>query len=219
MIKAVLFDLDGTLVDSESYYVNGTIKWLSKCGVNIDFKTASGIIGMNMDETYEYISRISGITINKIMEVNENYFSKEDPLIYSEILFKDVQKCFDDLKKHNIKICICSMSPREYVKKFITDCKMNNYIDCFISNDDCKNPKPNPEIYNKAIESLGISPKEAVVVEDAPSGIKAGKDSGAYVVARNGAKFGLNQMDALCILEDLSELSTIIMEINNGKYD
>ena len=58
-----------------------------------------------------------------------------------------------------------------------------------------------------------------MIVEDAPSGLKAGKDSGAYVVARNDAKFGLNQEDALYILEDLKELSTIIMEINNGKYD
>ena len=64
-----------------------------------------------------------------------------------------------------------------------------------------------------------MNKKDVLIVEDAPSGLKAGKDSGAYVVARNNAKFGLNQDNALYILEDLKELTTIIMEINNGKYD
>ena len=219
MIKAILFDLDGTLADSETYYVNGTIKWLSKKGVNIDFKTASGIIGLNMDETYEYISKISGFSKEEIKKVNEDFFSKEDPLKYNEVLFNDVIKCFEELKKQNIKICICSMSPRLYVERFIKECNLNEYIDMYISDDDCRKPKPSPEIYIKAINYLGITPKEAVVVEDAPNGIKAGIGSGAYVIARNGAKFGLNQEGALCILEDLSELFTIIMEINNGKYD
>ena len=219
MIKAVLFDLDGTLIDSESYYVNGTIEWLSKCGINIDFLTVSGIIGKTNEDTYSYISEISGLDIETIAKKNTNYFTNINPLDFKKLLFKDVIKCFEELKKQNIIIAICSMSPNEYINKFIDDCELNKYIDHYYSGHDCKYTKPNPEIYNKAIDSLKLNKKDVLIVEDAPSGLKAGKDSGAYVVARNNAKFGLNQDNALYILEDLKELTTIIMEINNGKYD
>ena len=219
MIKAVLFDLDGTLIDSESYYVNGTIEWLSKCGVNIDFKMASGIIGKTMEDTYSYLSKITGLDIYTISKENDNYFLNENPLIFINLIFKDVKKCFAELKKQNIYISICSMSTHNYIKQFIDECGLNEYVNNYYSGDDCKNTKPNPEIYIKAINDLKLNNKEILIVEDAPSGLKAGKDSGAYVVARNDAKFGLNQDNALYILEDLKELNTIIMEINTGKYD
>ena len=219
MIKAVLFDLDGTLIDSESYYVNGTIEWLSRCGINIDFKTASKIIGLTMEDTYSYIAKVSGLDLKIVLDKNNSYFLNENPLDFKKLIFRDVKKCFEELKKQNLKISICSMSPYDYIKDFIEECGLTEYVDSFYSGDDCKYTKPNPEIYIKAITDLKLNKKEILIVEDAPSGLKAGKDSGAYVVARNDAKFGLNQDDALYILEDLKELSTIIMEINNGKYD
>lgn len=219
MIKAVLFDLDGTLIDSENYYVNGTIEWLSKLKVNIDFIKASGIIGKTMDDTYSYLQSISGLDRSLIIETNTDYFTNINPLDFNKLLFKDVKPCFEYLKNNGIKICICSMSPKDYIDEFIKECNLEEYVDLYISGDECINTKPDPEIYNKAINLLSLNPKEVLVVEDAPSGLKSGKDSGAYVIARNDAKFGLNQEDALYIFEDLVELNTVIMEINSGKYD
>lgn len=219
MIKAIIFDLDGTLIDSETFYVNGTIEWLSKCGIEVDFKTASGIIGKTMEDTYLYVSKISGLSIKDIEQKNNEYFTITNPLNFKNLLFNDVKKCFAELKRNNYKICICSMSPKEYINKFVNECNLNEYVDIFFSGDECHNTKPDPEIYNKAINELELSPREVLIVEDAYSGIQAGIASGAYVVARNDTKFGINQNDALCILEDLVELNRIIMEINNGKHD
>lgn len=219
MIKAVIFDLDGTLFDSESHYVNGTIDWLSSLNINIDFKTGCGIIGKTMDDTYSYIESISGLNRNLIIQKNTEYFSKINPLNFKKALFDDVKPCFKYLKDNNIKICICSMSENNYIKKFINECELNDYVDEYLSGYDCINTKPDPEIYNTMISKLNLDKKEVLIVEDAESGLKAGKNSGAYVVGRNSAKFGFNQKDALCLFEDLKELNTIIMEINNGKYD
>jgi HAD superfamily hydrolase (TIGR01509 family) len=58
---------------------------------------------------------------------------------------------------------------------------LKHYLDCFLSNEDVKNPKPDPEIYIKAIESLRMKPKECLVVEDNKNGIKAAIQSGAHL--------------------------------------
>lgn len=218
MLKAIIFDLDGTLIDSETYYVEGTREWLSKCGIDIDFKTISSIIGKTMEETYSYLSKISGLEEEKVIFENTRYFAETNPLVFSKLIFKDVKKCLSKLKKMKLIICICSMSPREYIKQFVDECELNDYIDYYISGEECSNTKPDPEIYNTTINKLDLLPKEVLIVEDAYSGIKAAKSSGAYVVARNSAKIGVNQKDALYVLEDLKELNTIIMEINNGKH-
>ena len=172
-----------------------------------------------MEDTYSTIAKFSGLDRSTIIEKNTEYFSKINPLDFNKVLFKDVIPCFKKLKKLNLKLCICSMSPKEYIKKFIDDCHLNEYINEYLSGDECTHTKPDPEIYNNMISKLGLDKKEVLIVEDAESGLTSGKKSGAYVVGRNGAKFGFNQSNALCLFEDLKELSTIIMEINNGKYD
>lgn len=219
MIKAVIFDLDGTLIDSESHYVNGTIEWLSNCGIKTDYFEICKIIGITMEDTYAFIEKYSGLDRSLIIEKNTEYFTKINPLDFRKLLFDDVKQCLINLKKQGIKISICSASPKDYIKQFIDECGLNDYIDSYYSGDECINSKPNPEIYNKAISQLNIKPKDVLIVEDAPAGIESAKGSGAYVVARNDAKFGLNQDDALFIFNDLKELDTIILEINNGKYD
>lgn len=218
-IKAILFDLDGTLFDSETHYVNGTIDWLSRYNVHITFEEASKIIGKTMEETYEIIQKASGLDLDTIIKTNTKYFKEENSIDFNKLLFKDVRPCFSKLHKQGYKICICSMSPANYIKQFIDECNLNEYVDFYISGYDCKHTKPDPEIYNITIDKLKLDRKEVLIVEDATSGLEAGRRSGAYVIGRNDAKFGINQDDAMYVFEDLEELDTIIEEINHGKYD
>lgn len=215
----VLFDLDGTLINSENHYVLGTSEWLSNLGISVSFDELCNIIGLTEKETYEYISKVSGLDIDQIKKYNTNYFSKTNPINFKKLLFKDVINCMEYLKSNNIRVGICSMSSKQYIENFIKECSLNAYIDCIISCEECKHQKPNPEIYNKAIELFKVHSDEVLIVEDSTRGIQAAKDSGAFVVARNAKKYGQNQDNALFLFDDLAELNTIIMEINDGKYD
>jgi len=206
MLKAILFDLDGTLIDSEEYYTNGTKEWLNNRGIYPSEKELFGIIGLNMPDTYEYLHKLSNLSINEVKDENDRYFNSHK-LDFKKYLFQDVIETLKKLKEKGIKIMICSLSPKNYIEEFISECNLEAYIDDYIGGDECTHDKPHPEIYLKALAKLGINANEAIVIEDSFSGIKAGKDAGIYTMARNGAKYHLDQKEADEIFDDLREIT------------
>lgn len=209
MIKAVLFDLDGTLIDSETYYVNETYKYVVLHNKQIKREDCFGIIGLTMPETYEYVSKLVNLDYQTTQKEYDQHFI-ENKIVFKDLLFGDVTDCFDYLKKNNISIGICSMSNETYVKKCIEDCGLGKYVDYYIGGDECKHNKPNPEIYLKALNVLKMEQKNVIVVEDAATGIMAGKNAGLYVVARDASRFKMKQDLADIIIKDLKELINII---------
>ena len=100
MIKAILFDMDGTLVDSERYYTEISYKWLCQY-VHIDKKNIYKIIGLNMDETYKMMSLLSGKELDETIK-SYDLFLKSHPINYHEYLFNDVKTVLKKIKKYKI---------------------------------------------------------------------------------------------------------------------
>ena len=90
------------------------------------------------------------------------------------------------LKKQGYKLAVCSNAIKRSVHIMLDKSDLLKYMDLTLSNQDINNPKPHPDIYLLAFEKLGIQPKEAVVVEDAPHGIASARASGAYVCEVSG---------------------------------
>ncbi len=213
MIKAVLFDMDGTIVNSERHYIDGTVEYLKENGINVTRKDVVPIIGTTMEVTYDILSKLSGIDRNRIIELNSEYFGVRNPLNYKDVVFEDTLPCFQKLKEEDIKIAICSMSDTEYVEKCIEDIGLHDYVDYYIGGTSVTHQKPDPEIYLKAVETLKLDKEEVIIVEDAVQGIEAGKNAGIYTLARKDVQFGLDQSEADRIIDDLSE---VIKVIKNG---
>jgi HAD superfamily hydrolase (TIGR01509 family) len=91
------------------------------------------------------------------------------------------------LKNAGLKLAVCSNSIRETVEVMLTNAMLKDYFDLMLSNQDVKQNKPHPEIYQLAMEKLGIKPDETVIVEDAPHGVAAAKASGAKVIVVDNA--------------------------------
>ena len=111
MIKAFLFDMDGTLCDSERYYTDGTYTWLSRF-VKINKNDIYHIVGLSMDDTYKYLANISGLDINFIKQENEHYFNVENVIDYNDYLFSDVRDVLFYLKENNYKLALCTVSDK-----------------------------------------------------------------------------------------------------------
>lgn len=210
MIKAILFDMDGTLVDSEKYYTQTSFDWALQYR-DVKMSDIYKIVGANMDKTYSVMAGLTGLDYNTTKESYNSYLDLH-PMDYSEYLFDDVKEVLPLLSSY--KLGVCTLSSRWMLDKFITDCKLNNF-DLLLSDDDVKNPKPNPEIYLTALDRLNIKKDEAIVVEDSSSGIEAGKSAGIFTIARNGDRFSINQEKADYIFDDLHEILGIINERNN----
>ena len=187
MIKAILYDLDGVLVDATEWHYES---------LNIALKEIAGFI----IERDEHVSTFNGIPTKKKMEL----LNKQNRL--STALFEDVwnmkqEKTKEVIEKyastdqnkirlhentkHLKKACVTN-SIRETAQLMLEKTGQLEYMNFVISNEDVKNPKPSSEGYDKAISRLKLRPNECMVVEDAPKGIEAGKLSKANVYEVNG---------------------------------
>lgn len=209
MIKAILFDMDGTLVDSERYYTEMSYKWVLQYR-SIEKRDIYQIVGANMDKTYRIMSKLAGLSYDETKKSYDEYFSVHS-IDYNDYLFDDVKDVLSKLQDY--KLAICTLSSRWMLDKFISDCSLNCF-DLLLSDEDVKNPKPSPDIYLKAIERLGVNRSETLVIEDSSTGIKAGKNAGICTLARDSSRFFIDQSEADYIFDDLHEVLNILNEKN-----
>lgn len=210
-MKAVLFDMDGVLIDSENYYMQGTYNWMKEKGFNGSFSQICRLIGTDMENTYKLIfDMFNGkYSIEEIKKMNTKYFLAH-PINYKKIVKNGIYELLDFLKENNIKTAICSSSPKSYIEKVLIECDFLKYFDFIISADDVKKTKPNPEIYLKAIEFLKVSNEDCFIIEDSFLGIESGKRAKIKVIAIKDERFYQNQNNADYIFETFEEIKNFL---------
>jgi len=182
-IKAILFDLDGVLVDATEWHYVALNRALALFGFSISrYEHLSTYNGLPTRKKLEMLSIEKGLPvalhglINKIKQV----YTREEILTQCQPVF-DKEYMLSRLKREGYRMAVCSNSIRDSLELMIRQSGLSDYFEFLVSNNDVMHPKPDPEIYLKAIERLGCRPDEVVIVEDAPHGIEAARRSGGYV--------------------------------------
>lgn len=183
MIKAILFDLDGVLVNMPDGHFEALNKALSLFGIEItenehrDF--FNGLPTRKKLEELERQGRLPRGLIEFINSIKQKYTKEIIPKYcipdYSKIIL------LGHLKAKGFKIGCCSNSIKETLHLMLESAQIFDFFDIIIGNDEVINPKPDPEIYLTAMARLSLKPDECIVVEDSPHGIESGKKSGATV--------------------------------------
>ena len=181
-MKAVIFDMDGVLVDSMPYHAEAWKQAFSTVGIHIDRRDIYELEGSNHRQIVEIIFRRFNRTPAEkdIQELNRRKIA-----IFNRI---EHSKPFDGIKellaslKQKYKLAVVSGSNRETVQDLINRFFPNTF-DVIIDGDDSGESKPSPEPYLKAVEKLGIAAEHCVVVENAPLGIRAAKSAGLRCIA------------------------------------
>lgn len=182
-IKAILFDLDGVLVNMPDGHYEALNKTLELFGARINeeehYNYFNGLPSKKKIEELEKQGRLPPGLKNFINDVKQKHTKTVIPKYctpdYSKIIL------LGHLKNHGYKIACCSNSIKETLHLMLKSAHLFDFFDLIIGNDEIKNPKPDPEIYLTACQRLGVAPSECIVVEDSPHGIAAGKASGAKV--------------------------------------
>ena len=182
-IKAVLFDLDGVLVDATEWHYNA-------------LNRALGLFGYTISR-YEHLTTYNGLPTRKKLEmlsVEKNFPRGLHPLANNikqkytrEEILRNCTPVFEkefmmhQLKRDGYKLACCSNSIRESVELMLRGSGIYELFDFILSNEDVKNPKPDPEMYLTAFRQFKLKPTECVIVEDAGHGVEAAKRSGGHL--------------------------------------
>ena len=182
-IRAILFDLDGVLVDATEWHYEALNRALALFGFTISrYEHLSSYNGLPTRKKLEMLSVEKGLPvalhglINKVKQVytREEILTKCRPTFEKEYLLSR-------LERDGYRLALCSNAIRDSVELMIRQSGLYDYFEFFISNQDVTRPKPDPEIYQNAIARLGYSPEEIVIVEDAPHGVEAARRAGGHV--------------------------------------
>ena len=184
MIKAVIFDLDGVLIDARDWHYQALNRALNLFGLEIprDDHIVS-YDGLPTKKKLEMLSMERGLPtqlhsfINRMKQIYtmELIYSQCKPAFYH-------QYALTRLKKDGFKMAVCSNSVRETLDLMLSRADLNQFFDFTMSNQDVKTPKPDPEIYVKAIQRIGVQPEECLIVEDNQNGVKAALAAGAHLL-------------------------------------
>jgi len=182
MIKFIIFDLDGVLVEAK----------------NIHFEALNEALGPKYEISWnEHLSRYDGLKTNQKLEMltqdkglpvelYKQVWDEKQRLTLQKLksLKPDTQLmvCMDLLVQQGYKLAVCSNSIRKTVLTVLSKLNIIENFDLILSNEDVKNSKPHPEIYWKAISQMGFLPEETLIVEDSPYGLLAASRSKSHVM-------------------------------------
>lgn len=182
-IKAVLFDLDGVLIDATEWHYVALNKALGLFGFNITrYEHLSVYNGLPTRKKLEMLSVEKGLPIDLHGLINrlKQVYTREEILTQCKPTF-DKEYMLSRLKVEGYKLAVCSNAIRESVKLMLLQSGILEYFEFVISNEDVVNPKPDPEIYIKAIKQLKCKSDEVLIVEDAPHGVESAKRAGGKI--------------------------------------
>ena len=183
IIKAVMFDLDGTIIDTEKYYRLYWPKAFAKFGYTITDEQGLGMRSLGNPYVEEYLQGIFGKKI-ETDEIKKYARSLVDESVKTNGLeLKDgVVECFKFLKTKDVKIAIVTATAIERTEKYVKEAELKEYIDDIISAKNVPHGKPAPDVYLTACEKLNVRPEETIAVEDSPNGVMSASRAGCNVV-------------------------------------
>lgn len=183
-IKAVIFDMDGVLIDAKDWHYDALNKSLRLFGNEIS--------------RYDHLVTFDGLPTrakldmlsieNKFPRGLHNFVNQMKQQYTIEIVHANCKPTFyhqfalSRLKSDGMHIAVCSNSIKNSIQLMMEKSALLKYLDFFVSNEDVIKGKPDPEMYNLAINRLGLNPNECLIVEDNENGLKAAYASGAHVL-------------------------------------
>lgn len=190
-IEAVIFDLDGVIVSTDECHYRAWKKTADEEGIYFDRKINDRLRGVSrMDSLEIVLERAERLYTDEekveLAERKNNYYKEYIKKLTKDDILNGVNENLAELKANVIKVAIGSSSKNTPdILKYIG---LDNYFDAVSDGNNITKSKPDPEVFLKAADMLGVPYEKCLVVEDADSGIEAGKRAGMYTLAVNNAK-------------------------------
>lgn len=208
MIKALLFDFDGTLVDTESVCLRAWQDTYRRHGVELSFdRWQHGIGTLDGFDEVGHLEELLGRTIDRDV-VNEEHRVRELEMLAAEPLRPGVAEYLDEANRLGLAVAIVSSSSRTWIETSLVPLGRMGGWACFsCAEGDAERAKPRPTLYLEALDAVGARAEEAIAFEDSPNGVTAAGAAGIFCVAvPNAVTARLDVTHADLVVESLEEL-------------
>ncbi len=185
MLKALIFDFDGLILDTETPEYLALQEVYIEYGFDLPISTYALVVGSQYNHEYEPVKdlqNLTGLTIDKVSfwsRVNRRRYEmiEENPIL------PGVEELIRTGKARGLKLAVASSSPHTWVDTHLKRLNLFSHFDTIICKEDAINIKPAPDLFLAAIKELNILPEEAVIFEDSLNGVKAAHKAGIRVIA------------------------------------
>lgn len=212
MIQAVIFDMDGVLIDSEPIYLEQLLQFVRNKNPKATREELRQVAGRSGEDCWERIRTITHFesTWQVLRQEYRESRKGQPPINYREIFRQEVTDVLKELKKRGIKAAVASSTDLAIVEYVLRENHIREEFQIVVSGEMFHRSKPDPEIYQYAVHLLEVEGKACLAVEDSTVGIMAAKAAGLKTAALIDKRFGFEQWRADWQFETLGDIIDII---------
>lgn len=213
MIKVIIFDLDGVLIDARELHYEALNRALDIFGYTITRdEHLSTFDGLPTAQKLQMLTELKGLPKNLYDKIWKEKQTQTREIIDKEFVYDErMRAILRQFKTDGYRMVVCSNSIRESTKMMLIRKGLLEFMEFFVSNQDVRLPKPSPEMFLRTMVKLGVGPKECVIVEDSHYGRQAAFDSGAHLCA-------VENVEDVTYEKIRSVISSAIEKNSNGKF-
>lgn len=220
MLKAIIFDMDGVLINTEPFHYEIWRKTLKKRGLEIDYEHYKGCIGSTVGYLLDIIKDAYGVDFHGDEELIQEMRAVKDRMVEESGIprIPGVPEMLRRIRGKGYIMAVASSSPQIYIERQMKELGVEDCFDLLFSGERVENPKPAPDTFLRVAEKLGVKPQECLVVEDSSNGCKAAKAAGMFCVGYYNPDSGdqdLSMADAVITDYDMLDGNITCQEKGN----
>jgi len=193
MLEAVIFDMDGVIVDSEPSHMILENETYKKLGIEVSGEEHHTFVGTTSHYMWETLKNKFKLnqTLEELVEYDRSiYFKYLNSDVCEITLIDGVKELIEDLHENGVNLAIASSSPLNVIEAIVKKFQIEKYFKVFVTGDYVKRSKPEPDIFLFASKELGVIPRNCVVIEDSHNGVLAAKKADMKCVGINSDAAG-----------------------------
>ncbi|MCC2546254.1 HAD family hydrolase [Hymenobacter sp. BT175] len=215
MIRTVIFDMDGVLVDTEPLHHDAFFRHFAELGISVSNEEYAAFLGSSTRNVYQQLKQRFGLEpdVEALIDRKRELFGTSFDADTGLELLPGARKLIEDLYEAGVPLQLASSAAKVTINRVFTRFGLYPYFDNRVSGEDFPQSKPNPAIFLEAARLAGIPPQECLVIEDSANGVTAAKAAGMYCVGYRSAHSGGQDLQhADHVVSHLGQLNAALIQ-------